>query len=113
MFDAAPCRDNDDRYAGIRLLLMKIIIRAMFDYASYKDHPRLERRKEAESARKWLFEKSHYPNSFENMCLMLNLNPKKIRERAAVMTKEDVAKIEFKDRRPVSDGRGKTTDELD
>ena len=106
MFDSMPGRDpNDDRYSGVRILLMKVIIRAMFDWASYKDHPKMEKRKDAESARTWLFEKSNHPNSFENLCLMLGLNPKRIRERASVMTKEDVAKIEFKDRRPVSDGR--------
>lgn len=102
MLDSAPSRGpDDDRYSGVRILLMKVIIRAMFDWASYKDHPKLDKRKDAENARVWLFEKSRHPNSFESICLALGLQPKKIRERAAVMTKEDVAKIEFKDRRPV------------
>ena len=96
---------NNDRYEGVRILLMKVIVRAMFDLASYRDHPNPEKRKEAESARKWLFEPSDYENSFTNVCSMLGLNPRKIRERASTMTKADVAKIEFKDRRPISEKR--------
>lgn len=96
---------NNDRYEGVRILLMKVIVRAMFDLASYKNHPNQEKRKEAESARKWLFDPSDYENSFENICMMLSLSPRKIRDRAANMTKADVAKIEFKDRKPVREGR--------
>ena len=103
MLESFPARENDDRYAGVRILLMKVIIRAMFDYASYKDHPKLDKRKDAENARVWLFERSEHPNSFESICLALSLQPRKIRDRARTMTKEDVAKIEFKDRRPVLD----------
>lgn len=102
---------NNDRYEGVRILLMKVIVRAMFDLASYRDHPNMEKRKEADSARKWLFEPSDYENSFENVCEMLNLNPKKIRERASTMTKADVAKIEFKDRKPISEKKASSAQE--
>lgn len=102
---------SDDRYSGVRILLMKVIIRAMFDWVSYKDHPRQDKRKEAESARAWLFDKNDHPNSFENMCHSLGLQPRKIRERASNMTKADVAKIEFKDRRPVKDPKSKEESE--
>lgn len=90
---------NDDRYAGVRSLWLKVIIRAMFDLASYRDSDKLSQRKLAENAYNWLFGPSEIYNSFENVCRLLDLDPKRIRNRANLMTKDDVAKIEFKERR--------------
>lgn len=90
---------EDDRYSGVRSLWLKVIIRAMFDLASYRDSPRLSHKKLAENAYNWLFETNKLFNSFETICSQLKIDAKVIRERAALMTKDDVAKIEFKERR--------------
>lgn len=92
-----------DRYAGMRSLWLKVIIRAMFDWASYRDSTKLMQRKLAENARVWLFEPSETFNSFENICRMLDIDIRKIRLRAETMNKDDVAKIEFKERRGFND----------
>lgn len=92
-----------DRYTGIRSLWLKVIIRAMFDLASYRDSPKLVHKKLAENAKAWLFEPNELFNSFESICKFLELDIKKIRVRASMMTKDDVAKIEFKERKGVAE----------
>jgi hypothetical protein len=92
-----------ERYAGHKALWMRVIIRAAFDLASYKDDRRVALRKYADNAHKWLFEKSLLFNSFENICAMLGLPPEPIREWASTLTKEDVQKMEHLERGGVKD----------
>ena len=87
-----------DRYIPYRALWMKVIIRAAFDWVSYRDAIKLEQRKEAERAYRWLFEPSELFNSFENICDLVNLPPDSIRSWAKCLTKEHVAKIEHLER---------------
>jgi hypothetical protein len=87
-----------DRYVGYRALWMKVIIRAAFDWVSYRDAMKLESRKEAEKAYKWLFQPSQLFNSFENVCHLVDLPPDKIRHWVQTLTKEHVAKIEHLER---------------
>jgi hypothetical protein len=87
-----------DPYVGYRALWMKVIIRAGFDWVSYRDVTKLEQRKEAERAYKWLFEASELFNSFENICHLVDLPPEKIRRWVRALTKEHVAKIEHLER---------------
>lgn len=89
---------HEDCYAGARALWAKVIIRAIFDWVSYRDSLRLQQRKLAESAEIWLFQRSELFNSFENICGLLDIAPERVRERARKMTKEEVAKIEHTDR---------------
>lgn len=77
---------------------MRVIIRAAFDLASYKDDPRIALRKYADNAHKWLFDKSFLFNSFENVCAMLGLPPEPIRNWASSLTKEEVQKMEHLER---------------
>ena len=87
-----------DRYVGYRALWMKVIIRAAFDWVSYRDSSKLEQRKEAEKAFKWLFHQSVLFNSFENVCQLVDLPPDKIRRWVQTLTREHVAKIEHLER---------------
>lgn len=87
-----------DRYAPYRLLWVKVIIRAAYDYALWKDSKDLRHRKFAEDARKWLFEPSDLENSLEHLCELWGLPLGKIRHFASNLTKEDVKKLEFKER---------------
>lgn len=88
----------EDRYAGVRALWAKVIIRAMYDYVSYKDSQKLALRKYAEGAERWLFHPSEVFNSFENICRMLGIRPEAVRRRALSMTKDEISKIEHVDR---------------
>lgn len=89
---------NVDRYVGCRALWMKVIIRAVFDWVSYRDSLRLELRKEAETAYRWLFTPSKLFNSFENVCSFIDLPPDRLRMWAKSLSKEQVAKIEHLER---------------
>lgn len=97
--EAAPLAPaGDRRYAGVRALWMKVIIRAVFDWVTYRDSTKLDKMKYAESAYNWLFKKSFLFNSFENVCKLLDIDPEKVRHNASRMTKDDVAKIEHLER---------------
>jgi len=88
----------DRRYAGIRALWLKVIIRAVFDWVTYRDSTKLDKRKYADSADAWLFQKNLLFNSFDNVCRQLDLDPNQIREQVRKMTKDDVSKIEHLER---------------
>lgn len=102
--DALPSTHRcDRRYAGVRALWMKVIIRAIFDWVTYRDSTKVDKKKYAESAHDWLFEKNYLFNSFDNVCRYLDISAEKIRIRARKMTKDDVAKIEHMERDYESD----------
>jgi hypothetical protein len=96
-----PCdtpQRGSDRYVGYQALWIKVIIRAAFDWVSYRDSPKLELRKEAEKAYKWLFLPSTLFNSFENVCDLSGLPPDRLRRWVQSLTKAHVAKIEHLER---------------
>jgi hypothetical protein len=64
----------------------------------WKDAKELKFRKYAQEAGKWLFETSFLTNGFENICRELDLNTEWVRRYARKLTKEDVKKLEFKER---------------
>jgi hypothetical protein len=88
----------DRRYAGVRALWMKVIVRAVFDWVTYRDNTKVDKKKYAEAAYEWLFNKSLLFNSFENICKNLDIDASRIRAQARKMTKDDVAKIEHLER---------------
>jgi len=89
---------SPDRNAPYRLLWVKVIIRAAYDYALWKDSKDLRHRKFAEDARKWLFDPSELEFGLSNICEVWGLPITKIRKFARELTKEDVKKLEFKER---------------
>jgi hypothetical protein len=89
---------NADRYSPYRLLWVKVIIRAAYDYALWKDSPELRLRKYAQDAERWLFEPSDLELSFESICFKFDLPIEKIREYAKNLTKDEVKKLEFRER---------------
>lgn len=96
--DTVPPAGPDDRYSGIRALWAKVIIRAIFDWVTYRDSPRLDHQKLADTARTWIFDESELFNSFDSLCKFLDVSPRHIRDRARQMTKEHVFKIEHRER---------------
>jgi hypothetical protein len=87
-----------DRYVGYRALWMKVIIRAAFDWVSYRDSTKLDKLKDAESGHRWIFEDSELFNSFETICQLVDLPLDKVRRWVLGLTKEHVAKIEHLER---------------
>lgn len=82
----------------MRLLWIKAIIRAAFDYALYRDHRDLKMRKFALDAERWLFEPSHLINSLENICHALDIDVDLVRGFSRRVTREQVKKMEFLER---------------
>lgn len=83
-----------------KVLWAKVIIRATYDYALWKDSPDIRLRRFADDAAKWLFEPSD-PDldlSFENICAAFDFPIEKIRKRTRTLTREDVKKLEFRER---------------
>jgi len=81
---------------------MKVIIRAAFDWVSYRDSTKLDKLKDAESGYRWLFEDSELFNSFDTICQLVDLPVDKVRRWVSSLTKEHVAKIEHLERESVS-----------
>lgn len=82
----------------MRLLWIKAIIRAAFDFALYKSHRDLKLRKFALDAERWLFEPSRLVNSLENICQALDINIELVRTFSRRVTREQVKKMEFLER---------------
>lgn len=101
--EETPSMGPDDRYAGIRAMWIKVVIRAIFDWIGGRDHKKLEKRKEAEQAYNWIFKPSIMFNSFDNACRYVDLDPGEVRKRILSMSKEDVAKIEYLERYQMPD----------
>lgn len=88
-----------------RLLWIKVILRAIYDYVLYENSKNKSLRDIGISAKKWLFEK---PKAYENMalpnlCLELGLDVEKIRECAQSLTRDKIVKIEFLNRNKKND----------
>lgn len=97
-----------ERYARLRALWVRVIVRAAFDMASHKEDRKVSCRKWADDAERWLFQKSYLFNSFVSICSMLDIDPEKFRAWAKRLTKDEVRKMEHMERtsnniRPMSD----------
>ncbi len=89
---------NPERYVPYKVLWAKVIIRAAYDYALWKDSKDLRLKKFAQDAERWLFEPSDIELSFENICSSFDFPIERIRTRTRAMTKDDVKKLEFRER---------------
>lgn len=88
-----------------RILWAKVIVRAAYDYALWKDSSDIRLRRFADDAARWLFE-SPDPDlelSFENICFAFDFPVEKIRKKTRTLTREDVKKLEFRERQGRSD----------
>lgn len=89
---------NAERYLPYRILWAKVIIRATYDYALWKDSKDMRLRNFAKDAERWLFESSDLELSFENICAQYDFPIEKIRQKTRALTKQDVKKLEFRER---------------
>ncbi len=102
--DSVPGPSLDRRYSGVRMLWIKVIIRAAYDWVTQRDSTKYHKRLEAKSAEVWLFHESHVFISFENICRYNDVDPERVRIRIRNMSKEDAKKIEYLDRFPGEPG---------
>lgn len=94
---------NPERYVPYKVLWAKVIIRAAYDYALWKDSKDLRLRKFAQEAERWLFEPSDVELSFENICFTFDFPMERIRAKTRALTKADVKKLEFRERQGRAD----------
>lgn len=93
---------NPERYIPYKILWAKVIIRAAYDYALWKDAKDFRLKKYAQEAEQWIFESSSLELGFENICFAFDFPVERIRARTRALTKDDVKKLEFRERH----GRG-------
>lgn len=89
---------NPERYVSFKVLWAKVIIRAAYDFALWKESKDMRLRKFADDAARWLFEPSNLELSFENICFAFDFPIERIRTRTKALTKQDVKKLEFRER---------------
>ncbi len=96
---------NSELILPYKVLWAKVIIRAAYDYALWKDSNDIRLRRFAEDAAKWLFEPSdsELELSFENICFAFDFPIEKIRKKTRSLTREDVKKLEFRERQGKSE----------
>jgi len=84
--------------AGICAFWIKVVTRAAFDWVSYKESNKVDLKKLADEAYKWLFLPSNMSNSFEEVCSMLDLEVGTVRKWVQSLTKDQIAKMEHLER---------------
>ena len=80
---------------GSKALLLKMLIRAMYDMTMYLDSNDKELREIGEDAREWLFGDKRGRFSLSQVASTLGLSKELIRYRTRLMTKDDVRKVEY------------------
>ena len=95
--DSMAQPDQDDRYSGIRILWIRVIQRAIFDWVSYQDSTIKSKKSDAKSAYKFLFTDK---DGLDYLCDVLCIDKDKFRHRASTMTKDEITKIEHLERTP-------------
>lgn len=93
---------ESDRYSSLRLLWIKVVIRAASDWVLYRESKNIKLRRWAEDAYRWLFEPSDLFNSLDNICYLFNLDKTLIRDFATNLTRDQVKKMEFLERNSVN-----------
>lgn len=89
---------NEKRLAPFKILWFLIVRQAIVDYVKWRGSSNLSNKREAEDARRWLFEESDLSNSMEVACQVLDINKEMIRDLASRLTPKDIRKMEFQDR---------------
>lgn len=99
---------NSELTLPYRILWAKVIVRATYDYALWRNSDDIRLRRFADDAARWLFDPSD-PDlelSFENICFAFDFPVDKIRKKTRALTREDVKKLEFRERQGRSEMRG-------
>lgn len=99
-------------YENFRLLWIKVILRAAYDWVLYRDSKSQAAKRIADNAYAWLFEdyfeKTYIIedgkrkqilerpfNSLQNLCIEIDLDIETVRKFARRMNRKDIRKLEF------------------
>jgi hypothetical protein len=90
---------NNELSLPYKVLWAKVIIRAAYDYALWRNSDDIRLRRFAQDAERWLFESDqNLELSFENICFHFDFPVEKIRKKTRTLTRDDVKKLEFRER---------------
>jgi len=84
------------KYEQVKSLWLTVVARAIWDYAKWKKAERSDHRKEASSARHFIFDDD---GGLVAVCAVFDLDLDKVRHRAQILTPLQIRKIERVDRR--------------
>jgi hypothetical protein len=89
---------NAEYYLPVKALWAKVVVKAICDFVMFQDADTLRGKREFLRVKEWLFGKD---TGFTGVCETIGWLPEMVRERALSMTKDEVRKIEHRDRDPV------------
>ncbi len=87
-----------EHYWPIYALWARVLVKAICDYANFREAKTLKGKREFKRVSAWLFGEE---TGFLTVCEATGWQPAMIRKRALSMTKDEVRKIEHRDRDPV------------
>ena len=93
-------QQDDRRYLPLKVLWVKVIIRAAADSVLYRDSKNIKLKRWAVDADRWLFGSSALFNSLESVCYHFDMDISRIRKFAKNLTRDSVKKMEFLERSP-------------
>jgi len=86
---------SSELYDSIRVLWAQVLKRALFDYVILKKSTKLKDRRDFASAEQWLFSSDV---GLIDACRVFGWPLERLRKRALSMTREEVRKMEFRER---------------
>lgn len=89
---------NAEHYWPIQALWARVIVKAICDYANFREAKTFKGKREFKKVSAWLFGEE---TGFFAVCEAAGWQPAMVRKRALSMTKDEVRKIEHRDRDPV------------
>ena len=112
--DISPAKQPSE-YECLRLLWIKVILRAAYDWVLYRESKNHITKNIANDAHRWLFSSPKIkkniqvgkvirtclvqePNSLEDICDAIDLDIDSVRKFAKRLTRSDIKKLEFLDR---------------
>lgn len=90
---------NAEHFWPIWALWARVIVKAVCDYANFREAKTLKGKREFVKVSSWIF--GGEETGFLEVCEVVGWQPKMVRDRARAMTKDEVRKIEHRDRDPV------------
>lgn len=89
---------HEESFHSYRALWARVIIKAICDYVIWEGCRTLKEKRDRKNVERWLFENN---TGLGGICEQLGWPIDMVRERARTMTRDEVRKIEHREREPV------------
>lgn len=86
---------SEGHYHSIRALWARVIVRAICDYVLLKEARDLKGKRDFRAVNRWIFDEN---TGLKGICDLLGWQIEEVRSRALSMTRDEVRKIEHRDR---------------